>query len=81
MNIDNGVFTLKWSKKLPSIYAVSNEEVTTVYSLSDNLFGYVPKWYKVPVGSTFLGSHAALTYSQQRGPLLIETKLNYQDKN
>jgi len=43
--------------------------------LSDNLFGYVPKWYKVPVSSTFLGSHAALTYSQQRGPVLVESKL------
>jgi protein transport protein SEC31 len=80
--IENGVFTVKWSKKLPSIYAVSNEEVTTVYSLSDNLFGYVPKWYKVPVGSTILGSQAALTYSQQRGPVLVETKLSsHQSKN
>lgn len=45
------------------------------------MFGYVPKWYKVPVGSTFFGSHATLTYSQERGPLLVETKIGHQNKN
>jgi WD40 repeat protein len=79
--IDGGIFTLKWSKKLPSIYAVSNEEKISVCSLNDNLFGYVPKWYKVPVGATLLGSQASLTFSEQRGSVLHEAKLPSHSKN
>ena len=78
---EGSAFEVKWSKKLPSIYAVSSEDKTSIYSLSDNLFGYVPKWYKVPVGATLLGSEASLTYSEQRGPVLYETKLNQSHRN
>lgn len=54
---------VKWSRKLPSIYSVSTETHTEVYSLSDaNLFSYVPKWFKVPVASA-LSAHRLLTYS------------------
>lgn len=56
--------SVKWSRKLPSIYSVSTELGTEVYSLSDaNLYSYVPKWYKVPVGGTFFGSYGINVYS------------------
>ncbi len=35
-----------------------------IFTLDEsNLFNYVPKWYKVPVGSTILGNESILTYS------------------
>lgn len=75
-SLDSQTLSVKWSKKLPSIYSVSTENSTYVYSLNDaNLFSYVPKWYKVPVASTFCGSHAILTYSEQRGNILQENPL------
>jgi hypothetical protein len=67
---------VKWSKKLPSIYSVSTDEKTLIYTLNDaNLFSYVPKWYKVPVGSTIFGNDSVVTYSEQRGNILHETNL------
>lgn len=75
-NLESKAFSVKWSKKLPSIYSVCTEEKTLIYSLNDaNLFSYVPKWYKVPVGSSLLGNDSVVTYSEQRGNVLQETKL------
>jgi hypothetical protein len=74
--MDSQTLSVKWSKKLPSIYSVSTEDRTYVCSLNDaNLFSYVPKWYKVPVASAVCGSHAVLTYSELRGNVLVETPL------
>ena len=62
--LESQTVSVKWSKKLPSIYSVSTDDKTFVYTLSDaNLFSYVPKWYKVPVGSAILGNESVLTYS------------------
>lgn len=74
--LESKAFSVKWSKKLPSIYSVCTEEKTLIYSLNDaNLFSYVPKWYKVPVGSSLLGNESLVTYSEQKGNVLQETKL------
>jgi protein transport protein SEC31 len=80
--LESQPLSVKWSRKLPSIYSVSTDSGTEVYSLSDaNLFSYVPKWFKVPVGSTLSGSNAVLTYAEQRGNTLQENALPDYGKN
>ena len=39
------------------------------------MYGYVPKWYKVPAKAALLGSDNALSYSEQRGLTLVESRL------
>ena len=47
-----------------------------MYSLSDaNLFSYIPKWYRIPASTEFLGNNIVTTYSEQRGATLIEHRL------
>lgn len=70
-DLNADIFDVKWSKKLPSIYAVCTANKTSICTLNDtNLFSYVPKWYSVPVGSAFLGNHAVATFSESKGKII-----------
>ena len=62
---------------MKSIYSVSLENKTQIYTMDDsNLFSYVPKWYKVPVGSTFAANESLLNYSENSGNKLTEITLS-----
>lgn len=82
--LDRNILEVRWSKKLPSIYSVCTDSKVSICTLNENnLFSYVPKWYKVPVGSTFFGNDTVLTFSENRGRVLHENHLqiNTQDKS
>ena len=71
------IIQIKWSKRLPSIFSITCEDSISIATLNEaNLFSYVPKWYKVQNGSTFHCNDTILTYSESRGNVLHEYKLN-----
>jgi len=41
-----------------------------------NLFSYVPKWYRVPIESSFCGNESLIKYSESEGQKLTEIKLS-----
>lgn len=71
MQLSEPVVDIKWSKKLPSIYYVSTESKLQVYTMDDNnLYSYVPKWYKVPVGTTIGPNNSILSFDDKENTTL-----------
>jgi WD40 repeat protein len=63
-DVNQPIYDLKWSKKLKSIYSLGLEDKIQIYTMNNNaLFNYVPKWYRVPIESAFLGNESIITYS------------------
>ena len=80
MTLKEQVIDIKWSKKLPAIYFVSTESKLDVYSMDDNnLYSYIPKWYKVPVGTNVGPNSSILSYNNKHPNTL--TELTYILKN
>lgn len=71
------IIDIKWSKRLPSIFSITCEDSISIATLNDrDLYSYVPKWYKVQNGNTFHCNDTILTYSESRGNVLHEYKMN-----
>lgn len=66
LQLQEPVVDLHWSKKLPSIYSVSTRTKLQIYSMNEsNLYSYVPKWYKVPVGTCFGPGNQLISYNEK----------------
>lgn len=72
------VVDVKWSKKLPSIFSVTTPSKVQIYSMNENsLYSYVPKWYKVPVGTSIGPSNQLISYNERDGNVLTEYQLTH----
>lgn len=72
------VVDVKWSKKLPSIFSVATPSKVQIYSMNENsLYSYVPKWYKVPVGTAIGPSNQLVSYNERDGNVLTEYQLTH----
>ena len=81
MQLNEAVIDIKWSKKLPSIYYVSTESKLEVYSIDDNnLYSYVPKWYKIPVSTTIGPNNSILSFDDRQNTTLTEYKYHIKNK-
>lgn len=67
------IYDIKWSKKLPSIYYVATQSKIEVYSIDDsNLYSYVPKWYKIPVGTCVGPNNNIISFDEKTASSLNE---------
>lgn len=73
MNGEN-ISTVKWSPKIPSIFAVTGQSgnVTINTLSSDEVNSYAPKWYKTPTFSRFGPNNKILSFSEDKENIISE---------